>query len=51
LQLSIFGDWRCEVVGGPPTTAVVVPLTVRIAPRQMRVTTRPQHEPPPQPAT
>jgi copper transport protein len=33
LQLSIVGDWRCEVVVGPPATAVVVPLTVRIAPR------------------
>ena len=33
LQLSIVGDWSCEVVVGPPATAVVIPLTVRIAPR------------------
>jgi copper transport protein len=33
LQLAIVGDWRCEVVVGPPATAVVVPLSLRIAPR------------------
>ncbi len=33
LQLSIVGAWRCEVVVGPPATAVVVPLSLRIAPR------------------
>jgi copper transport protein len=33
LQLSIVGDWRVEVVAGPPATAVVVPLSLRVPAR------------------